>query len=90
MRIEYARSFDKNFSSLSHELGWQCRQAIANFLDAYADRVFPNSLRVHRCGPFISLSINMSYRIFVLPIEDGVRFVFVGDHKAAENYLKRA
>lgn len=88
MIIEFTKSFDSGFQKLSVELQKKCRVIIAEFLDCYTDKRFPKSLRVHKCGPFLSLSITMKHRIFVSPIKDGMRFVFVGDHVSMERYLK--
>ncbi len=89
MIVEYTRSFDRNFSKLSSDLQGEVKKAIGEFLDCYTHRQFPKSLRAHRCGPFISLSVSMNYRIFVSPISHGVKFVFVGDHEDVDDYLKR-
>ena len=89
MIVEFTRSFDKGFSRLPAGLQLKSKETIQNFIDCYADRHFPKGLRAHRCGPFLSLSVTMNYRILVLPIEGGIKFVFIGDHKDAENYLKR-
>ena len=58
-------------------------------MDGYLTRQFPKGLRMHKCGPFLSLSVTMSHRVFVLPISGGIKFVFVGNHEDAERYLKR-
>ena len=89
MIVEFTRSFDKGFSRLPGDLQLKSKETIQNFIDCYADRHFPKGLRAHRCGPFLSLSMTMNHRILVLPIEGGIKFVFIGDHKDAENYLKR-
>ena len=89
MIARVTRNFERNYAKLSPELQRQADDVIALFVDYYASRQFPKSLRVHKCNRFLSLSITMSYRIFVLPIEGGVKIVFVGDHEAATNYLKR-
>ena len=87
MIIEYARSFDQNFAKHSVELQAKARQTVAMFIDCYAAKHFPKGLRVHKCGPFISISFTMKHRIFVLPIPDGIKFVFIGDHEDADRYL---
>ena len=89
MIVEYTRNFDRGFGRLTADLQRASRGVIEDFLDCYASHRFPKSLRVHKCGPFLSLSVTMKYRIFVLPITGGVKFVFIGDHEDAENYLKR-
>lgn len=89
MIVEYARSFDRQYAALSVPLQGEVKDTIALFLDFYASRQFPKSLRVHKCGRFLSLSASMNYRIFVIAITGGVKFVFVGDHRDAENYLKK-
>ena len=67
----------------------EAREIIGQFLDSYARRQFPQGLRAHKCGPFISLSIGMNYRIYVSAIRGGVQFAFIGDHQDADHYLKR-
>ena len=89
MIVEFTRSFDRNFSKLPRVLQKEIKSVAGEFLDCYTHRQFPKSLRAHKCGPFISLSVSMNHRIFVSPIVGGVRFVFVGDHKDADNYLKK-
>lgn len=89
MIVEYTRSFDKNFSNLPADIQIKSREVIKIFIDCYASQQFPKSLRIHKCGPFVSISITMRYRIFLLPIDNGIKFVFVGDHKDAEDYLKK-
>lgn len=89
MNIEFTKSFDKGFASLSGPLQKKARKAIDLFLRAFESRQFPKGLRVHKCGPFISLSASMDIRIFVFPISGGVRFVFVGDHEDADRYLRK-
>jgi len=63
--------------------------AVETFIDCYLTRQFPKGLRAHKCGPFLSLSVSMNYRIFILPIVGGIKFVFIGDHEDADRYLKR-
>ena len=89
MIVEYTRSFDRNFSKLSTELQKETSEVIAFFLDYYASHQFPNGLRIHKCNRFLSLTVTMNYRVFVLPIEGGIKFIFVGDHEDAARYLKR-
>ncbi len=89
MIIEFTRSFDRQFAALEDDLQNRARQTLEKFIDCYTSRQFPKGLRVHECGPFLSLSISMKHRIFVVPIREGVRFVFVGDHEAAERYLRQ-
>ncbi len=89
MIVEYSRNFDKNFERLSKELQNDVTDLISFFLDYYASKQFPKSLRVHKCHRFLSLSLTMNYRIFVLPISGGVKFVFVGNHEDAVRYLRR-
>ena len=89
MIVEFAKSFDTNFYRLSRELQIKARQTVSRFINCYQHRRFPKALRVHKCGPFLSLSISMSHRIFVLPITGGVKFVFVGDHDDADRYLTK-
>lgn len=89
MRVEFTGNFDKNFSKFDLWLQKLSKKTIEEFIDSYTHKQYPKSLRAHKCGPFLSISITMNYRIYVLPIPDGIRFVFIGDHKDAENYLKR-
>ena len=89
MIVEFTRSFDRNFSKLPIALQKEAKGVVGEFLDCYTHRQFPKSLRMHKCGPFVSLSVSMSYRIFVSPTAGGVKFVFVGDHKDADDYLKK-
>ena len=88
MTVEYTKSFDRQFSVFADDLQSETREVIATFLDYYASRQFPKSLRAHQCGRFLSLSVTMNYRIFLLPIHGGVQFVFIGDHRDAEGYIK--
>ena len=88
MIVEFTRSFDKNFEKLPTDIQLKSRQIIETFIDCYASRQFPKSLRVHKCGPFLSLSVSIRHRIFVMPITSGVKFIFIGDHEDADNYLK--
>ena len=90
MIVEYTRTFDRNYSRMSPHLQSEAKEAIDRFLDSYASHQFPKGLRVHKCGPFISLSISMNTRIYVSAIRGGVRFAFIGDHQDADNYLKRS
>ena len=89
MIVQYARSFDRQYAKLSRELQQDADEAIAFFLRYFVSRQFPKGLRVHKCGRFLSLSVTMNYRIFVLAVPDGIKFVFVGNHRDAEDYLKR-
>ena len=90
MIVEYTKSFDRQYSGLPPDLWRQTKETVSFFLDYYASRQFPKSLRMHKCGRFLSLSVTMNYRIFVLPVRRGVKFVFVGNHRDAEAYLKKA
>lgn len=90
MIIEYTRVFDRNFARLPADIQQKSRETIETFLDSYTSRRFPNSLRAHKCGPFLSLSVSIKHRIFILPIADGVRFAFIGDHEDADDYLKKS
>ena len=90
MIVEFTKSFDRQYAGLSRELQKDARETLSIFLDYYASRQFPKSLRAHKCGRFLSLSVTMNYRIFVLPLRGGVKFVFVGDHRDAEEYLRRS
>jgi len=89
MIVEFTRSFDTGFSNLPSELQVKSRRTIETFLDCYVSKRFPKGLRVHKCGPFLSLSVSMRHRIFVFPISGGLKFVFIGDHQDADAYLKR-
>lgn len=89
MIIEFTKSFDRQFASLAPDLQTKSRQTIERFIGCYASKQFPKGLRVHKCGPFVNLSVSMNHRIFVLPIPGGVKFVFVGDHEAADRYLRQ-
>jgi len=88
--IEFTKSFDREFAGLSPDLQTKSRQTIEKFINCYTSKQFPKGLRVHKCGPFLSLSVSMSRRIFVSPIPGGIKFVFVGDHEDADRYLKQA
>ncbi len=89
MNVEYTRSFDRNFEKLPRAVQTITQGVIGEFLDYYSKKQFPKGLRVHKCGPFVSISVTMNFRIFVSPILGGIRFVFVGNHQDAEDYLKR-
>ncbi|OGW83577.1 MAG: hypothetical protein A3C47_07305 [Omnitrophica bacterium RIFCSPHIGHO2_02_FULL_51_18] len=89
MIIEYTRIFDRNFAELPTEIQLKSRQSIETFIDCYVSHRFPKSLRVHKCGSFLSLSVSIRHRVFVLPIKGGIRFAFIGDHEDADNFLKR-
>ena len=88
MNVEFTKSFDSQFSHLSEDLQLKARSAIERFIDCYQSRRFPKGLRVHKCGPFVSISVTMKHRIFITPIPGGIKFVFVGDHTNADRYLK--
>jgi hypothetical protein len=87
MNIEFAESFYRGFSKLSVPLQQKSHKTVDRFLQAFESRRFPKGLRVHKCGPFISLSVSMNIRIFVFPVTGGVRFVFIGNHEDADRYL---
>ena len=89
MNVAFTRSFDKQYSGLSQDLQKQAKETIEFFLDYYASRKYPKGLRIHKVGRFLSLTVTMNYRIFVVPIQGGVKFMFVGNHRDAENYLKK-
>ena len=89
MIIQRTSSFERQFKKLPQEIQLKAAEAISLFIDCYVHRQFPKGLRVHRCGPFVSLSIDMNYRIFIYPIVGGIRFVFVGTHDDADSYLKK-
>ena len=89
MNIEFTKGFDKGFQGLSGTIQEKSRKVIDSFLQAYESRQFPKGLRIHKCGPFISVSVTMNYRIFVSPVSGGVRFVFIGNHEDADRYLKK-
>ena len=89
MIVEFAKSFDDRYQALPQALQTKCRAAIEEFLNAYQSQKFPKGLRVHKCGPFLSVSFTMRHRIFVYPIRGGIKFAFVGDHQEMERYLKR-
>ena len=88
MIIEFTKSFDRQFEGLAPDMQGKARQVIDKFMTCYASKQFPKGLRVHKCGPFVSISVSMNYRIYISPISDGIRFVFIGDHAAADRYLK--
>ena len=88
MKVEFSRSFDRQYNGLSSELQKQAKETIEFFLEYYSSRQYPKGLRIHKCGRFLSLTITMNYRVFVIPIPGGVKFVFVGNHRDAQNYLK--
>jgi hypothetical protein len=89
VNIEFAESFYRGFSDLPASLQRKSHETVDRFLQAFESRRFPKGLRVHKCGPFISLSVSMNIRVFVLPIAGGVRFVFLGDHEDADRYLRK-
>ncbi len=88
MIVEYGRSFLKAFDRLPKEYQQDVRDLIELFLDYYASRQYPKGLRVHKCNRFLSLSLSMNYRVFALPVSGGVKFVFVGNHDDAVQFLK--
>ena len=87
MIIEFTKSFDEGYQSLPPTLQLKSRQAIDSFICSYESRQFPKGLRIHKCGPFLSISVTMKHHIFVFPIMGGIRFVFIGDHEDADRYL---
>ena len=89
MNIEFTKSFDEGFATLPAVLQQKSRAAINRFLQAYESRRFPKGLRLHKCGPFLSISVTIRHRIFAYPLQGGIRFVFIGDHEAADRYLNR-
>ena len=89
MIVQYTKSFDRNYARLPAFLQEAAQETIDLFLDQYECRNFPKGLRLHKVGPFLSLSLTMNYRIFTLPIAGGVKFVFIGTHKDADTYLKK-
>lgn len=89
MIVEFTQTFDTGFQKLEQGLQKKCKAALSAFLDCYVEKRFPKSLRVHKCGPFLSLSLTMKHRVLVSPIRGGLRFVFAGDHDAMDRYLKR-
>lgn len=88
MIVRSTSSFDRQYGALTAQMKDRVRGVIDLFLDYYASRQFPKGLRVHKCGRFLSLSVSMNVRVFVVSITGGVKFVFVGNHRDAENYLK--
>jgi hypothetical protein len=90
VNILFTKGFDLGFKALPRELQEKSRKTIDSFLRRYEARRFPKGLRIHKCGPFLSISVTMQYRIFVLPIPNGLRLVFIGDHEDADRYLRKA
>ena len=88
MKIEVSRNFDRTYRKLSNDLQREVDETTTLFVEYYASRQFPKSLRVHKCSRFLSLSVSMNYRVFVLPIKDGIKFIFLGDHNDAVQFLK--
>ena len=88
MIVEYSASFDRLFAKLPDPVQEASRQAVREFLQRFTGGAFPKGLRVHKCGPFVSISVDMSYRIFLHPTLGGIRFVFIGNHRDADRYLK--
>ncbi len=89
MNVEFTKNFDEGFGALPELLREKSRKTIDLFLRSCESRRYPKGLRIHRCGPFISLSVTLKHRIFVSTIAGGVRFVFIGDYGDADRYLKR-
>ena len=88
MNIEFTKSFDEGYAGFPETLQLKSRKAIDQFIRSYESRRFPKGLRIHKCGPFLSISITMKHRVFACPIAGGIRFVFIGDHEDADRYLK--
>ena len=88
MNIEFTKSFDEGYASLPKILRIKSRAAIDRFISSFESRQFPKGLRIHKCGPFLSISVTMNHRVFACPIEGGIRFVFIGDHEDADRYLR--
>lgn len=88
MNIEFTKGFDRGYKSLSPTLQLKGKEAIDQFIHSYESHRFPKGLRIHKCGPFLSISVTMKHRIFAFPIPGGIRFVFIGDHDDADRYLK--
>lgn len=89
MIVRYAAGFDRMLGGLPEHLQEETRKLITVFLERFAGKEFPQGMRVHKCGPFISLSIDLDYRIYLRPIPGGLFFVFVGNHRDADRYLKK-
>lgn len=89
MNVEVTKSFEVGFAALPEPLREKSRKAIDVFLRSFESRRYPKGLRIHKCGPFLNLSVTMRHRIFVSSIAGGVRFVFVGDHEDADRYLRK-
>ena len=88
MNIEFTKSFDEGYARLAQTLQLKSRQAIDRFIQSYESHQFPKGLRIHKCGPFLSISVTLKHRVFAYPISGGIRFVFIGDHEDADRYLK--
>ena len=88
MNIEFTKTFDEGYRKLAPTLQLKSRKAIDNFIRSYESHRFPKGLRIHKCGPFLSISVTMKHRVFAYPIAGGIRFVFIGDHEDADRYLK--
>lgn len=88
MDILFTNAFDREFKALPRPVQEKSRKAVDTFLTCYETRRYPKGLRIHKCGPFLSISVTLQYRIFVLPITGGLSFVFVGDHEDADRYLR--
>lgn len=89
MIVRYSTGFDRMLEKLPEHIQEGGRNVIASFLERFVGKEFPKGLRVHRCGPFISLSIDPDYRIYLKPIPGGICFVFIGNHRDADRYLKK-
>jgi len=87
--IFFTKSVDDGFRGLPSQLQDKSKRCITAFLECYETHRFPKGLRIHKCGPFLSLSVTMQHRIFVLPVSGGLKFVFIGDHEDANRYLKK-
>ena len=88
MNIEVTKNFEDGFAALPEPLREKSRKVIDSFIRSFESRRYPKGLRIHKCGPFISLSVTMKHRIFVSTVAGGVRFVFIGDHEDADRYLR--
>lgn len=89
MNILFTKAFDGGFQVLPRPLQEKSRKAIDSFLSCYETHRFPKGLRIHKYGPFLSISVTIQHRIFVLPMPGGFNFVFIGDHDDADRYLKK-
>ena len=89
MNIEFTQSFDEGYAGLPQTLQLKGGKPIDRFINSYEPRRFPKGLRIHKCGPFLSVSVTMKHRVLAHPIAGGIRFVFIGDHEDADRYLKK-